>query len=74
MKYLAFLGFFLNVKDALACTVCFSPLENDPANVALRASILVLLGVTFTTLGFFARFFLNVRKREKGLFAQKDNP
>ena len=48
-----------------ACSVCLSPIENDPANVALRASVLCLLTVTFVVLGSFTKFFLSIRKREK---------
>ena len=48
-----------------ACSVCLSPVENDPANVALRASILCLLAVTFAVLASFAKFFVSIWKREK---------
>ena len=52
---------------AHACSVCMSSLSDDPANVALRASILCLLSVTLIVLGSFAKFFLGIRRRERQL-------
>ncbi len=59
--------FMLFPASAFACSVCFSPVENDPMNVALRASVFCMLAVTFGTLGLFAKFFWNIRKRERML-------
>jgi len=58
-------------SNTMACSVCFSPVENDPMNIALRASILCLFGVILVVLLLFAKFFLNIRKREK--LSLKDN-
>ena len=57
------------VKSTLlfACTVCFSSVQDDPMMIALRASMLCLLIVTFTMLALFAKFFLGIRKRERAL-------
>ena len=54
-----------------ACAVCMSPVKNDPTAVALRASVLTLLAVTFVVLISFAKFFLGIRKREKLLLKKE---
>jgi len=48
-----------------ACSVCLSPDKGDSANLALRASLFCLLGVTAVVLAFFAKFFWRVLRREK---------
>ena len=54
-----------------ACSVCVSPVANDPANIALRTSVLTLLAITFIVLISFAKFFWSIRKREKLLLKGK---
>ena len=49
--------------DVLACTVCFKGDPSQTANVALRAGVLLLLGVVIAVLGSFAFYFIQVAKR-----------
>jgi len=65
LNTITFLTFLFFVNSAQACSVCFSNVPDDPANIALKNSVLVLLGVIATVLALFAKFFLSVRRREK---------
>lgn len=46
----------------ILCSVCFSD-PTSPMTQGYNYAILALLGVTFAVLGFFAVFFMNIRKR-----------
>lgn len=52
-------------KTAAACSVCFGGQADDPSNRALRNGVLLLMAVAVVVLAFFARFFLNIRKRTR---------
>jgi len=48
-----------------ACSVCFFNAPDDPMSISLQYAVLALLGVLAVVLGLLAKFFINVRKREK---------
>lgn len=61
---------FAHVPSALACSVCFAGISDDPANVSLRNGVIFLLAVVLVVLALFAKFFLNIRKRIRSLARQ----
>lgn len=62
---------FVSTKAAFACSVCLGGSADDPANIGLRNAVLFLLAVVAVLLAFFAKFFLNIRKRSKGMLSRR---
>ena len=56
----------------MSCPICFGGAD-AATRESLNAGIFVLLGVTVTVLGFFARFFLMLAKRGRESFFE-DTP
>lgn len=62
---------FVLAKAVFACSVCLGGSADDPANMGLRNAVLFLLAVVVVLLAFFAKFFLNIRKRAKGMLLRR---
>jgi len=50
-----------------ACSVCYFGSPEDPMNMSLRVSIIVMLLILAAVLSLFVKFFFSVRKRSKML-------
>jgi hypothetical protein len=53
----------------MACPVCYAPAADAAIRESMNLGIFVLLGVTLTVLGGFARFFLVLARRAKAFDA-----
>ena len=56
---------------ALACSVCFTQVEDDPQAIALKWSVLTLFAIVLFVLGMVAKFFWTIVQREKLLMKQE---